>query len=162
VLLDDCDAQAELAGADAGDVAARTAAEDDHVAIEVSGDGGGRRAGSRCRRRRRRGRRGGGGGRGPPRPGARRRGRGRRRGRRGGGGGGGGGTGGGRGGGLVARLADPADDLVHRHRRPGGVHDLEQHTRRRAGDLGVDLVGGDLEQRLIALDPVADLGQPLG
>jgi hypothetical protein len=29
-------------------------------------------------------------------------------------------------------------------------------------DLGVDLVGGDLEQRLVDLDGVADLLQPAG
>ena len=37
-----------------------------------------------------------------------------------------------------------------------------QHPRRGGGDLGVDLVGGDLEQRLVDLDPVALLLEPPG
>ena len=45
---------------------------------------------------------------------------------------------------------------------PGCDADLLQHARGRGGDLGVHLVGGDLEQRLVALDLVADLLHPLG
>ena len=42
--------------------------------------------------------------------------------------------------------------------------DLDRHQEpgRRGRDLGVDLVGGDLEQRLVDLDPVAFLLQPAG
>ena len=40
--------------------------------------------------------------------------------------------------------------------------DLEQGACDGGGDLGVDLVGGDLEQRLVDLDAVADLDQDLG
>ena len=40
--------------------------------------------------------------------------------------------------------------------------DLEQRARDRGGDLGVDLVGGDLEQRLVDGDGVADLLEPAG
>src|SRR3712207_2639550 len=38
--------------------------------------------------------------------------------------------------------------------------DAGQHPRGRRRDLGVDLVGGDLEQRLVGLDPLALLLQP--
>ena len=43
-----------------------------------------------------------------------------------------------------------------------GHEDLGQSPRRRGGDFGVHLVGGDLEDRFVALDGVADLLQPLG
>ena len=43
-----------------------------------------------------------------------------------------------------------------------GNEDLGQGAGRRGGDLGVDLVGGDLEQRLVDCDVVADGLQPLG
>src|SRR5262249_162118 len=39
--------------------------------------------------------------------------------------------------------------------------DLEERPRDRGGDLGVHLVGRDLEDRLVPLDRVADLLQPL-
>ena len=40
--------------------------------------------------------------------------------------------------------------------------DLQEGARHGGGDLGVDLVGGDLEQRLVDLDLVADGLQPAG
>ena len=40
--------------------------------------------------------------------------------------------------------------------------DLLQRARHGGGDLGVDLVGGDLEQRLVDRDLVADLLEPAG
>ncbi len=40
--------------------------------------------------------------------------------------------------------------------------DLEHRTGRGRGNLGVHLVRGDLDQRLVALDPVAQLYQPTG
>src|SRR5205823_177614 len=41
-------------------------------------------------------------------------------------------------------------------------HDAGQYARGGRGDLGVDLVRGDLEQRLVGLDPVTFLLQPTG
>ena len=41
-------------------------------------------------------------------------------------------------------------------------HDPGQHAGGGRRDLGVDLVGGDLEQRLVDLDPVALLLEPAG
>ena len=43
-----------------------------------------------------------------------------------------------------------------------GDQDRLDHAGDRRRDLGVDLVGGDLEQRLVDLDAVADLLQPAG
>jgi hypothetical protein len=50
VLLDDGDLEAELAGADAGDVAAGAAADDDEVVVEGALGSGGGRCLARCRR----------------------------------------------------------------------------------------------------------------
>ena len=55
-----------------------------------------------------------------------------------------------------------ADDRVDRHRLALVDLDLEKRPRDRGGDLGVDLVGRDLEDRLVALDRVADFLEPLG
>ena len=41
-----------------------------------------------------------------------------------------------------------------------GDPDLDQDAARRSRDLGVDLVGGDLDQRLVRFDGVADLLEP--
>ena len=38
--------------------------------------------------------------------------------------------------------------------------DLAQHARARRRDFGVNLVGGDLEQRLVSLDLIPNLLQP--
>jgi hypothetical protein len=57
------------------------------------------------------------------------------------------------------------DRRYHRVHLHGGAFlhlDFLEHARRRRGNLGVDLVGGDLEERLVALDLVARLLQPLG
>src|SRR5919204_347412 len=55
-------------------------------------------------------------------------------------------------------------DLGQLGAHPHGLVDLHldalQHPRHRRGHLGVDLVGGDLEQRLVDLDLVALLLQP--
>ena len=45
---------------------------------------------------------------------------------------------------------------------PSGNLDLGEHAGDGRGNLGVDLVGRDLEDRLVALNGVADLLQPLG
>ena len=60
--------------------------------------------------------------------------------------------------------ASPIDGhhLVDGDGLPLLVADLQQRARGRAGDLGVDLVGRDLEQRLVALHLVAHLHQPAG
>src|SRR5699024_2331669 len=59
-------------------------------------------------------------------------------------------------------VADARDDRTD----VDGVVDLGEDLDQGAGDrrrnLGVDLVGGDLEQRLVNLDGVADLLEPLG
>ena len=59
-----------------------------------------------------------------------------------------------------SRRADRGDDAVDRNRLPFLDLDLGQHACRRRGDLGVHLVGGDLEQRLVAIDRIADLLDP--
>ena len=57
---------------------------------------------------------------------------------------------------AVARL-DLAQGLADLNRLVGAHEDLGQHPRRRRGDLGVDLVGGHFDQRLVNRD-----GVPLG
>ena len=60
----------------------------------------------------------------------------------------------------LARLADHGQ---HRADLDGLVLlrlDLQQHPGGGGGDLGVDLVGGDLQQRLVGLDGVTDLLEP--
>ena len=67
-----------------------------------------------------------------------------------------------RSGGLRAVFIDSGDDCVD---ADGGAFlhlDLAKRAGDGRGDLGVDLVGGDLEQRFVALDGVARLLQPLG
>ena len=58
------------------------------------------------------------------------------------------------------RVADDGHDVVHGDRLAFLGPDLGQHARGRRRNLGVDLVGRDLEQRLVAIDPVADLLHP--
>ena len=59
-------------------------------------------------------------------------------------------------------VADDGELAAHRHDRVLAGGDPQEHARRRRGDLGVDLVGGDLEQRLVGVD-VLTLGlQPPG
>ena len=69
---------------------------------------------------------------------------------------------GGLGTGLGSRLApaDGADQRPHRNRLAFLDIDLRQHAVHRRGDFGVDLVGDDLEQRLVLLHPVTRLLQP--
>ena len=57
-------------------------------------------------------------------------------------------------------LGDDADDRVDLHRGALGDLNLLQRSRRRGGNLGVHLVGGYLEERLVALDLVANLLEP--
>src|SRR5947208_13275876 len=80
----------------------------------------------------------------------------------GGGGGGGGGEGGGRrhGRGALLRL-DDSDESLHRDRLPFLHLDLRQHAGHGRRDLSVDLIGRDLEQRLVPLDFLANLLEPL-
>ena len=60
-----------------------------------------------------------------------------------------------------ARLGlDLRHDGLHRDRLALGHQDLRQHARRGRGNLGVHLVGADLEDRLVALDRVAHLLHP--
>ncbi len=61
--------------------------------------------------------------------------------------------GGGRGASRLPGDIDARDNRVHGHRLALAVHDLDQDAIHRRGDLGIDLVGRDLEQRLIALRP---------
>ncbi len=61
---------------------------------------------------------------------------------------------------LLARRANRGDDAVDRDRFAFLDADLEQRARRRRRNLGVHLVGGNLEQRLVAIDAVADLLDP--
>ena len=59
-------------------------------------------------------------------------------------------------------FADAGHDLIDGDGLPFLVADLEQGPGGGAGDLGVHLVGRDLEQGLIPLHLVADLDQPAG
>ena len=65
-------------------------------------------------------------------------------------------------GGLLTLIADLGDDTSDVNGVVLFGQDLQQHAGHRGGDLGVDLVGGDLQQRFVDLDGVADLLQPLG
>ena len=58
--------------------------------------------------------------------------------------------------------ADAGEGRTHRDGLVLLNQDLLQRAGHRGRDLGVDLVGGDLEERLIDLDRVADLLEPPG
>jgi hypothetical protein len=72
-------------------------------------------------------------------------------------GGGGGGSAVGLGGGRIDLDQHGAD----RDRIALTTVDRRDHTGRRRGDLDVDFVGGDIDQRLAFIDPGADLFSPL-
>jgi hypothetical protein len=57
-------------------------------------------------------------------------------------------------------LANDSDDAVNGDRFTFFDFDFGEHPRRGRRDLGVDLVGGDLKQRLVALDGVSNLFYP--
>src|SRR5207244_11300791 len=57
------------------------------------------------------------------------------------------------------RFQDP-DDRLHGYGLPLLHFDLREDARGRCRDFGIDLVGRDLEQRLVPLDGVADLLEP--
>ena len=57
---------------------------------------------------------------------------------------------------------DGSDDRVHADRRAFGDFDFLQNAGGGSGNFGVDLVGGDFEERFVALNFVAGLLQPLG
>ena len=63
------------------------------------------------------------------------------------------------GGGGVAEHREARADL---DRLALGHQDLRDHAGDRRGHLGVDLVGGDLEQGLVGVDVLADVLQPAG
>src|SRR5262249_42626362 len=128
---------------------------------DLPDDGGDERLVRGCRsRRRRRGTRGGWG-RGRGRRGGRRARRGGSGGGRGGGGGGGGGRLGSRRGRRGVGLQD-RHDLIDRDRLTRLVLDLDQRAGGRGGDLGVHLVGRDLEEGLVPLNGLAELLHPSG
>src|SRR6267143_163880 len=52
------------------------------------------------------------------------------------------------------------DDRLHGYGLPLLHFDLRQDAGGRRRDFGVDLVGRDLEQRLVPLDGIADLLEP--
>ena len=62
---------------------------------------------------------------------------------------------------AVRAGAHAADHLADGHGVAGLGEDLGHRAARGRGDLGVDLVGGDLDDRLVGLDRVADLLGPL-
>jgi hypothetical protein len=62
--------------------------------------------------------------------------------------------------GRLVALADVGDDLVDLDRVALFEEDLRESPGRRAGNLCVDLVGRNLEERLVAVDVLADLLQP--
>ena len=61
-----------------------------------------------------------------------------------------------------AGFVDDADNGVDLDGLALLVADLLEDSSGGGGDFGVDLVGGDLEERLVALDSVAGLLEPLG
>jgi hypothetical protein len=61
----------------------------------------------------------------------------------------------------AAMAAFTCDQRVDRNRLPFLHQDLGDHATHRRRDFGVDLVRRDLEHRLVALDRVADLLEPL-
>ena len=72
------------------------------------------------------------------------------------------GTGTGPGRGRRRRVADPGQRGADLHRLVLADQDLHERPGERRRDLGVHLVGGDLEQRLVERDAVADLLEPPG
>src|SRR5207237_7757380 len=64
------------------------------------------------------------------------------------------------GGGLAGAGGDDSEDRADRDRLAVGDADLDEDGRRGSRDLDVDLVGGDLDQRLVPGDGVADLLEP--
>src|SRR2546427_648654 len=64
--------------------------------------------------------------------------------------------------GFLARLADHTHDRIDRDGLALRDLDLEKRPGDGRGDLGVDFVGRDLEDRLVALDRIPDLLEPLG
>ena len=63
---------------------------------------------------------------------------------------------------LPAVAADHGDDGVDLDGGAGLGLDFGEDARGGRGDLGVDLVGGDFKKRLVALDFVSYLLEPLG
>ena len=63
---------------------------------------------------------------------------------------------------AAGAAADHGELGTHGHRLVLGDDDLGQYARGGRGDLGVDLVGGDLEQWLVGVDLVALLLEPAG
>jgi hypothetical protein len=59
-----------------------------------------------------------------------------------------------------AGLIDPRENGIDADRLSFLHEDLGQGTRGRGGNLGVDLVGRDLEERLVALQLIANLLRP--
>ena len=66
------------------------------------------------------------------------------------------------GGGSAIGFANDADNGVDLNGVAFGNFDFLEDAAGGGGDFGVDLVGGDLEERLVALDLVTGLLQPLG
>ena len=63
---------------------------------------------------------------------------------------------------AAARAIDHRNDGLDGNGLAFSNLDFLQHTGGRRGNFGVDLVGGDFEQRLVALDLVTGLLEPLG
>ena len=63
-------------------------------------------------------------------------------------------------GGSVAVGVYLAEHASHLNRLIGFRGDVYKRSGHRRRNLGIDLVGGDLDQRLVSLDPVTDLLQP--
>ena len=61
-----------------------------------------------------------------------------------------------------AGFADDRDHRVDLDRGALGKADLSEHAGHGRGNLGVHLVGGDFEERLVFFDGVADLLEPFG
>ncbi len=63
---------------------------------------------------------------------------------------------------CAVAIADSADNCIYLDRTALGNFDVLKHAGSGRGNLGVHLIGGDFEERLVALDLVSGLLQPLG
>jgi hypothetical protein len=57
--------------------------------------------------------------------------------------------------GLLARLSNESQHRAHFDRLTFGDEDLEQYSARRSSHFGIDLIGNDLQQRIVLCNGIA-------